>query len=104
MRLTDNKQAKVDLILHASDADKARLLDKNPDAGTKAFQDSVFGDDVKRRQVLEYALTQQDAQGHTGYLSPADQFRLYSLDGGSPDNLKQMLSGMTPEQRQDLAN
>ncbi|MBI2811295.1 MAG: hypothetical protein HYX67_10765 [Candidatus Melainabacteria bacterium] len=104
LRLTEDKQAKVDLILRASDADKARLLQDNPDAATKAFQDAVLGTDKDRRDILTYALHQKDAQGHTGYLSPADQFRLYSLDGGNCDNLKSMLSGMTPEQRQDLAN
>ncbi|MBS1953410.1 MAG: hypothetical protein JST89_04440 [Cyanobacteria bacterium SZAS-4] len=104
LRLTDDKQAKVDLILHASDADKARLLQENPDAATKAFQDAVLGEDKDRREILTYALKQKDSEGHTGYLTPADQFRLYSLDGGNCDNLKSMLSGMTPDQRQDLAN
>lgn len=104
MRLTNDKQAKVDLILHASDADKARLLQENPDAATKAFQDAVLGTDKDRREILTYALKQKDSEGHAGYLSAADQFRLYSLDGGNSDNLKAMLSGMTPGQRQDLAN
>ncbi len=104
LKLTGDKQAQVDLILHASDADKARLLQANPDAETKAFQDAVLGTDQNRRAVLVYALTQKDAQGNTGYLSQADQFRLYSLDGGNSDNLKTVLSGMTPEQRQNLAN
>ncbi len=104
LRLTDDKQAKVDLILHSSDADKARLLQENPDAATKAFQDPVLGTDKDRRDILTYALKQKDSEGHTGYLTPADQFRLYSLDGGNSDNLKAMLSGMTPDQRQNLAN
>ncbi|CAN5421123.1 hypothetical protein BH10CYA1_BH10CYA1_02580 [soil metagenome] len=104
LRLTDDKQAKVDLVLHSSDADKARLLQENPDAATKTFQDAVLGTDKNRREILTYALKQKDSEGHTGYLSPADQFRLYSLDGGNSDNLKSMLSGMTPEQRQNLAN
>lgn len=104
LRLTDDKQAKVDLILHASDADKARLLQENPDAATKAFQDAVLGTDKERREILTYALKQKDSEGHSGYLTPADQFRLYSLDGGNSDNLKTMLSGMTPDQRQNLAN
>ncbi|RTL38775.1 MAG: hypothetical protein EKK48_20260 [Candidatus Melainabacteria bacterium] len=104
LRLTDDKQAKVDLILHASDADKARLLQANPDAETKAFQDAVLGTDKDHRAVLTFALMQKDGQGQTGYLSQADQFRLYALDGGNSDSLKTMLAGMTPEQRQNLAN
>lgn len=104
LRLTEDKQAKVDLILQASDADKARLLQESPDAATKAFQDAVLGTDKDRREILTYALKQKDPEGHSGYLTPADQFRLYSLDGGNSDNLKTMLSGMTPEQRQNLAN
>lgn len=104
LRLTNDQQAQVNLILHASDADKARLLQANPDAETKAFQDAVLGTDKDRRAVLVYALNQKDAQGHTGYLSQADQFRLYALSGGDTDNFKTMLSGMTPDQRQNLAN
>ncbi|HEY9676693.1 MAG TPA: hypothetical protein V6C76_01730 [Drouetiella sp.] len=104
LRLTNDKQAQTDLILHASEAERTKLIDQNPDAATKAFQDSVLGTDPARKQVLQTALNQKDMQGNYGFLTSADQFRLYSLDGGNSEALQQKLAAMTPEQRQGLAN
>jgi uncharacterized protein YneR len=93
----DNQAARFNDILTASDADKARLLNPNPDAATKRFQDAVLGS-KEDREILAFALKQ-------GKLTEADQFRAFVTGKDkSPEELKEMLSKMTPEQRQDLAN
>lgn len=93
----DNQSARFNDILTASDADKARLLNSNPDAATKRFQDAVLGS-KEDREILAFALKQ-------GKLTEADQFRAFVTGKEkSPEELKDMLSKMTPEQRQDLAN
>lgn len=92
-----DQAARFNDILSASEQDKARLLNPNPDKETKRFQDTVLGS-KEDREVLAFALKQ-------GKLTEADQFRSF-VNGKqkTPEELKDMLSKMTPEQRQDLAN
>jgi hypothetical protein len=104
LQLTSDRREQIDTIMHALDAEKARLLDKNPDTATKAFQDSILGSNDSERQVILNGLQQKDANGQTGYLAPADQMRLLAVNGSNSDEMKQMLSGMSLDQRQSMAN
>jgi len=105
LHLTQDKRERIDIILSASDADKARLVDANPTPENKAFQDAVLGFNNDEKEIIKNALQQKDATtGHTGYLDQADQFRLFVVNGGDQNQLQQTLSSMTPEARQNLAN
>ncbi|MBX9573819.1 MAG: hypothetical protein K2X77_33290 [Candidatus Obscuribacterales bacterium] len=93
----NDQAARFNDILNASEQDKARLLNPNPDKETKRFQDAVLGT-KEDREILAFALKQ-------GKLTEADQFRAF-VQGKqkTPEELKDVLMKMTPEQRQDLAN
>ncbi len=101
--LTSDNVERINIILHASDEDKTRLLNANPNQATKQFQDSVLGT-TSEREVALYALSQRDEKGN-GTLTDADRFRLFALgDKVDQDELRDKLAKMTPEQRQQLAD
>jgi hypothetical protein len=104
LQLTSDRREQIDTIMHAPDTEKSRLLDKNPDAATKAYQDTVLGSKDSERQVILNGLQQKDESGRAGYLQPADRMRLLALNGTNFDDMKQMLSGMSLDQRQSMAN
>ncbi len=93
----DDKMARYRDIAAASPEERARLLNPAPDEATKRFQDKVLGS-AEDKEVLQYALKQ-------GKLTDADVFRAF-VNGAQtrPEDLKDMLNTMTPDQRQDLAN
>ncbi|CAN5330773.1 hypothetical protein BH11CYA1_BH11CYA1_44280 [soil metagenome] len=104
--LTNDNVDRINVILHSSPEDQARLLNHSPDADTKLFQDSVLGISAEREVTL-YALAQRDQNGKTtnGELTDADRFRLFALgDKVEQDSLRDKLAKMTPEQRQQLAD
>lgn len=101
--LTSDNVDRINIILHASPEDRARLLIPNPDQPTKQFQDTVLGTGDEREVTL-YALTQRDQNGN-GSFTDADRFRLFALgDKVEQDTLRDTLAKMTPAQRQQLAD
>ncbi|HEY9676951.1 MAG TPA: hypothetical protein V6C76_03040 [Drouetiella sp.] len=104
-KLTKDNAIRNEMILHCTADERAKLIEKNPDAATRQFQNDVFGDDKDVRKVLENGLQQRDPEnGRTGYLDQADKFRLFAAQGGDSEALKATLEKMTPEDRQNLAN
>ena len=94
---TGDQTARFNDVLNASEKDKARLQETNPDKATKQFQDAVLGT-KEEREILSFALQQ-------GKLTEADQFRAFVVGNQrSAEEYKDMLSKMTPEQRQTMAN
>lgn len=93
-----DKLARFNDIINASEEEKKRLLtNPAPDAQTKRFQDSVLGSDDDK-QILRYAIQQ-------GKLTDADTIRAYVKGSQTqPEEIKDILSKMSPEQRQSLAN
>lgn len=101
--LTSDNVDRINIILHASPEDKARLLNPNPDQTTKQFQDTVLGTG-NEREVTLYALAQRDQNGN-GSFTDADRFRLFALGNKvEQDTLRDTLAKMTPAQRQQLAD
>ncbi|MBS1954501.1 MAG: hypothetical protein JST89_09950 [Cyanobacteria bacterium SZAS-4] len=105
LQLTQDKDVRNSMVLHATDEERAKLLDKNPDAATKSFQERVFGTNKDVRQVLEYALQQKDPEtGKFGYMDQADKFRMFAAQGDDAAGLKSSLEKMGADDRQNLAN
>lgn len=93
-----DKLARYNDIINSTPQEKQRLLaNPAPDAASKQFQDRVMGSEDDK-QILRYAIQQ-------GKLTEADTFRAFVKGSQTqPEELKDTLSKMTPEQRQNLAN